>query len=201
MELLGIFPKPVGISVLGRELSTEELLCIQDYYSNKIKYPTNHGTDDQNVLDNNVLLELKKDITNQLQILFKETYAPLNDTSIYITLSWFNWTEQNEQHHVHTHQNSFLSGVYYVETCDQDTISFYTDDRQCDFDIGIKQNNPFNSQRYTIPAKKGSIIFFPSKLAHGVDVKQHGGTRCSLAFNTWLSGTIGSHYGGNTLHL
>jgi hypothetical protein len=49
------------------------------------------------------------------------------------------------------------------------------------------------SKRITVPVKNGDLVIFPSFLDHGVDVKPNTNkVRKSLAFNTWLSGDMGT---------
>ena len=52
-------------------------------------------------------------------------HTKLKTIEIYITISWINYTETNQYHHAHSHPNSVISGVYYIETDESDTITFF----------------------------------------------------------------------------
>ena len=49
----------------------------------------------------------------------------------------------------------------------------------------------FGTKTWNMPASKGSIKLFSSRLKHEVLPRTEDGNRCCLAFNTWFKGTIG----------
>jgi len=107
----------------------------------------------------------------------------------YITQSWLNYTQQNQFHHIHSHPNSFLSGVYYI-SCDDDTISFQ-DFTYKQIDPIVEKQTRYNSARWDQPTKTHDLFLFSSALKHSVNLKQNNATRISLAFNVFLKGEIG----------
>ena len=61
--------------------------------------------------------------------------------------------------------------------------------------------NIFATYNWWIPVKSGDILFFPSYLNHSVETKQDNNLRISLAFNTFVKGSIGSREGLSELNL
>ena len=59
----------------------------------------------------------------------------------------------------------------------------------------IKQYNVWNSRARTLNVKTGMLIMFPSNIHHAVKINRNHYTRISLAFNTFLKGTIGGGLG------
>ena len=104
---------------------------------------------------------------------------------------WANVYRREEDLHLHSHPNSFLSGVYYM-TDENSEIEFQdprTDTRSVI--MPAQYNSYFNAFTMPIKPKKGMFIFFPSWLKHSV-VPQPAGFRVSIAFNLMLEGKIGS---------
>jgi len=202
MHIQGIFPTPVGITDLDRQLTQEEKNYINSLYGRRTKFVSNYGTDKQDVLEDEQLSNLKSDIEKKLNEYFREVYRPSTDVSVYVTISWLNWTNQGESHHVHSHHNSFISGVYYVDTTEDDVINFYNSGTsQSNIDISADLYHEFNSRVFRLSTPKDKLIFFPSSLAHSVPTKLHQGTRCSLAFNSWIKGTLGNKTDSNYLKI
>ena len=57
----------------------------------------------------------------------------------------------------------------------------------------VKQWNVYNSNLWWFPVETGQLILFPSSLTHSVETKKGNNTRISLAFNTFVKGTIGNN--------
>jgi len=116
------------------------------------------------------------------------------DNSIvpYITQSWLNYTKTDQFHHHHSHANSYVSGVFYVNADKEvDKIAFHKRSLPT-IELHKTEYNIFNSNSWWYPVKTGDIILFPSFLIHGVDKKKGTNTRISLSFNVFIKGKIGN---------
>jgi uncharacterized protein (TIGR02466 family) len=189
----GIFPTPIYITKLNRILSESELLFIDE---NKLDTYNNEGNTTSNnnyILNNKIFKELKKELDLRVQDYFDKIICPANNITPYITQSWLNYTETNQYHHKHEHPNSLISGVFYINSDEQnDKIKFFNDAYKT-FKPDIKEYNIWNSQSWWFPVMTGDIILFPSSLTHMVETKQGTNTRISLAFNVFIKGTIGNN--------
>jgi uncharacterized protein (TIGR02466 family) len=189
----GIFPTPIYISKLNRELTNKELLFIDKTKLDVYKNSGNTTSNDNYILNQKVFKDLKKDLDFIIQDYFNKIISSSNNITPYITQSWLNYTETNQYHHKHQHTNSLVSGVLYIN-CDEkfDKIKFFNDTFKT-IKPEIREFNVWNSETWWFSVKTGDIILFPSSLSHMVETKEGTNTRISLAFNTFIKGKIGNN--------
>jgi len=194
----GLFPVGVGQKELDNPLSSEEINFL---YSYKNKTRRNHGnnfTFDTYILDNPILKNLKENLEKVTKEYIVAIYQN-DDINIHITQSWLNFNNPGDYHHMHHHTNSIISGVYYVETNDDDKLNFFRENLPL-FELSKNGNfNAYTASSWWLPVKKNSVILFPSNTRHSVDTNNSNKVRISLAFNTFLSGKIGEEYQINEL--
>jgi len=145
---------------------------------------TNKISEDLNVL--NQYESLKKYCEKHLNYYCKDVLKINNE--IFITSSWFNYTDKNESHHTHNHPNSIISGVIYFNN--NSKICFVRKDEPFCLNLDYFEYNTLNSSTHNMVLNKGELIFFPSKLNHYVPVNDINETRISLSFNTFVKGKI-----------
>ena len=189
----GIFPTPIYMSKLDRELSKKELTFVEksklDFYKNEGNITSN----DNYILNQKVFSSLKEDLYLRVQDYFSKVLSYTDAITPYITQSWLNYTETNQYHHKHQHPNSLVSGVFYVNCHEQfDKIKFFREDYKT-IKPEIKDWNLYNSESWWFTVKTGDIILFPSSLTHMVETKEGDNTRISLAFNVFIKGIIGNN--------
>jgi uncharacterized protein (TIGR02466 family) len=190
----GIFPIPVYISKLDRELTKKELSFVDksklDFYKNDGNITSNNNY----ILNQKVFGSLKEDLYLRVEDYFKKVLSYTDAVTPYITQSWLNYTETNQYHHKHEHPNSLVSGVFYVNCHEEfDKIKFFKKDSYQAIKPEIKDWNLYNSETWWFTVKTGDIILFPSSLTHMVETKEGDNTRISLAFNVFIKGTIGNN--------
>lgn len=189
----GIFPTPIYISKLNRELTNHELSFIDKNKLDVYKNEGNTTSNDNYILNHKQFKDIKKNLDLKVQDYFEKIISPTDTIKPYITQSWLNYTETNQYHHKHQHPNSLVSGVFYIN-CDNkfDKIKFFKEDYKT-IKPEIKEWNIWNSESWWFPVKTGDIILFPSSLTHMVETKEGTNTRISLAFNVFIKGTIGNN--------
>ena len=193
MPLYHLFPEPIYFSNLGRKLSKEEFEIITKYKKKTYENAGNITSLDNYALENKSLKNLKKDLNKKVINYFNEVVCTSNSIIPYITQSWINYTETNQFHHKHSHSNSYISGVFYIDAQKEvDSITFYKAKIDDTVELGITKYNPFNSTSCSFPVETGNIFLFQSSLIHGVDKKKGTNTRISLSFNVFFKGTIGN---------
>jgi len=189
-----IFPTPIYISNLARELTNKELLFIDNTKLNVYNNEGNTTSKNNYILNNKEFKTIKEELDLKVQDYFAKVISPSNKITPYITQSWLNYTETNQYHHKHAHPNSLVSGVFYINCHEEhDKIKFFKKDLYQTIKPEIKDWNLYNSETWWFPVKTGDIILFPSSLTHMVDSKQGDNTRISLAFNVFIRGTIGNN--------
>ena len=190
-EIIGIFPTPIYTNKLDREFTKKEINFFTKEKEKKFKNVGNNSSDNNYILNSSELKNLKQELDEIVKDYFKKVISIDEKASPYITQSWLNWTSENEFHHRHSHSNSIVSGVLYIDVDEkQDKINFFKNEN-CQIYIREKEPNIFNTNNVSLVVKNGLIVLFPSYLDHAVDVKKGNNVRISLAFNTFVKGIIG----------
>ena len=188
-----IFPTPIYISKLKRELTNKELSFIDKTKLDVYKNEGNTTSNDNYILNQKAFKNLKEDLDIIVQDYFQKVVSPTDAITPYITQSWLNYTETNQYHHKHQHPNSLVSGVFYINCDDKfDKIKFFKDGYKT-IKPEIKDWNIWNSETWWFSVKTGDVILFPSSLTHMVETKEGDNTRISLAFNVFIKGTVGNN--------
>jgi uncharacterized protein (TIGR02466 family) len=188
-----IFPTPIYISKLNRELTNKELSFIDKTKNDCGKNEGNITSNNNYILNNKEFKNLKEELDLRVQDYFQKVISPTDAITPYITQSWLNYTETNQYHHKHAHPNSLVSGVFYINCDDKfDKIKFFNDKYKT-IKPEIKDWNIWNSESWWFSVKTGDVILFPSSLTHMVETKEGTNTRISLAFNTFIKGKIGNN--------
>jgi len=190
--ITGIFPTPVYITQLDRKFSDKENKFID---KNKKNISCNEGnTTSKNsyILNSEEFVNIKKKLNKVIKDYFNKVIDTSNNIEPYITQSWINYTEKNQYHHKHSHANSLVSGILYLNAeKTTDKILFFKSGYDL-FKPEIKNFNLWNSSTWFFPVDTGQIILFPSSLIHSVERKEGEDTRTSLSFNVFVKGSLGS---------
>ena len=188
-----LFPTPVYITSIDRKFTKKELQFVNKQKKYCVNNIGNIRTKDTHILNRSEFISIKKFIEEVCQSYLDNVVCPKQDIKIYVTQSWLNYTEQNQFHHEHSHQNSFASGVLYFDTDeDTDSIRFFNSTTdQIAPEIDEAKYNIWNSNSWIFPVKIGQLVMFPSSTIHKVDIIKNSNTRISLSFNTFLKGKLG----------
>ena len=153
-----------------------------------------NSTSNNSDIFNGKLKKLKQFCEQHIKIYVKEVINPREELDFYITQSWINVTKPGEYHHQHSHQNSIISGVFYVSTEEDDRITFSDPNAKVKELIKFEKKayNLWNSSTWFFPSITNELILFPSWLNHRVDPNEKATTdRISISFNTFIKGTLG----------
>jgi len=98
---------------------------------------------------------------------------------------WFNINPPGAYNTLHNHQDSVLSGVYYIDVPESNmgNIEFLRDDDMPYYMPPLKKYNQFTSQKAVYKPEAGMLLLFPSWLKHQVLSNQSNSDRYSLSFN------------------
>tara|TARA_R100000734_G_C3298123_1_gene89096 strand:- start:362 stop:973 length:612 start_codon:yes stop_codon:yes gene_type:complete len=108
-----------------------------------------------------------------------------------ITNSWVNRSKYASGHPTHFHENSVLSGVFFVqsdETCPPITFESPMNNWQINprkGDEGRTSTNEFNNFTYRYLPVPGTLLLFSSAIRHHVDPNPSQTERISISFNTF----------------
>lgn len=112
---------------------------------------------------------------------------------IAITGCWANIQRKNSTFNVHSHPNSFLSGVYYVKTPANSGKIVFKKRIVNDIVPLFKQPNELNEALHKCAPEAGMMLLFPSWLEHYVERNGSDESRISISFNLMFRGLLGSN--------
>ena len=180
-----------------------------NYLKHKIEYnmlrPNSFNSKDMHILDDPKCHDLRSVLLQQVIDFMNYLDIDTNKQKFYITTSWMNRYSQNEDAHQHFHSNSLVSGVLYFDDCDDTAgISFHKRqgwDNLFQYSLNLdhlpikSKNNMsylYNESTITINPQSWDLLMFPSTLNHSVRPnRSNSKVRYSLAFNTFVRGTVG----------
>jgi uncharacterized protein (TIGR02466 family) len=195
---MDLFPTPLYINNINDLLINQQ----KDYLLNlpKILNMGNLRSESGYIFEYPLFAELKKTINEHIKEYVNIVY-PNSNLDVYITQSWANYTEPNQYHHKHSHPNSFISGVFYVNAIkNEDMIKFYKD-LPFIYQINHNQPNNYNSGDVAILVETGDLVLFPSNFTHNVPPTTSKETRISVSFNTFIKGNLGDEDSSTALYL
>lgn len=194
LEIHQTFPVCISKFKLDRDLTPFELGHIRDLERQDLQ--ANQFSLAGNVLDGYWLKDLKAFLDDCLW----SHIQTVHDSEIegYITQSWATYTKKGGYQQRHYHSNSFISGVFYVQTSEDDSITFYN---PRDKFLNIEGQAPYVQEVYTFPAVAGEALLFPSYLHHSVGTHSGDSQRISISFNSFVKGELGVDLGKTYLDL
>ncbi len=190
-DLMNMFATPLYRATLGRTFTQGELDFFRETLADCVDSISNLSSRDKNVLSNPALKDLRDTLQQHLDEYFKTIYNTSNRVSLKITQSWLTLSRQGDSHHSHTHPNSVVSGVLYINLAENDGISFHRNEDNLWHELLPAQENYFNAKSYFINTEVGDILLFPSHVRHGVREVTEVVERVSLSFNSFFEGELG----------
>lgn len=118
----------------------------------------------------------------------KEVFKFKNTKRLAVESMWININPPFSYNNFHTHTNSYVSGVFYVDVPENSgniefkhpailQPLFVTEDI-------FEEYNAYNSSKWIISPEQNQLIMFPGWLEHGVSQNLSEHDRISIAFNT-----------------
>ena len=189
MNVINLFPTPVGYFQYDKEFTKEQM----EFLQNAEQKPNEGNTTSTNraILEEPLFAEFRQFVQQSLDTYFKHTVRPMNEVGLRITQSWLNYSKKGQWHHKHAHPNSFISGCFYVNADKtKDKIYFYKDEYK-QISIPSDDFTEHNSSSWWVPVGTNELIFFPSWLSHSVEPVQTEEPRISISLNTFPVGNVG----------
>ena len=106
-------------------------------------------------------------------------------TNLMLGNFWVNINQKYDYNRSHDHQNSILSGVYYVD-CEGDDVGNFVAERDdtAEFFLGTYKNvSGFTGTSFSITPLTGFAFLMPSWVLHSVEQNLTDRDRISVAFN------------------
>ena len=101
---------------------------------------------------------------------------------------WFNINKPGDSNMMHTHSQSIISGVYYVQVPRKSgDLIFHSPAAELissylprDY---VNSYDRYNSCSWSVAPKEGTVVLFPSWLRHHVEINESKKDRITLSFN------------------
>lgn len=194
--ILPLFSKVIYANDL--DIDTTKILkeLKESFETSGYKYLTDGDPNVSLVGLNKSILEDKK-FKNIKIVIEKEFKKYVEDVLRYenkfkITTSWITKSEPNQESNYHNHNNCMFSGVLYLKANENSGGIDFLNFENNRFLLKAKDYNVFNGRNYTLDAKEGRILFFPSEVYHKILKNRSLEDRYSLAFNFIPIGNIGN---------
>jgi uncharacterized protein (TIGR02466 family) len=142
---------------------------------------------------------LEDRIIEQAQQCVRDFGYKENSCFVVIENFWFNVNTKNHTNSTHIHDNSFVSGVFYVKALGrgQGSINFYREHSQ-DYTIVsqaiIERYTPLSASAISFQPEEKKLIMFPGWMPHGVERNELEEERISISFNVKLIRTDDERY-------
>ena len=197
-EIHSIFPCPIYTAKRDSMLSLEEKKDIEDIIDGGMHRNFSNSISEDLYVFNSKLKKIKQFCEQHIKIYAEQIIKPTEDLDFYITQSWINVNKPGEYHRKHNHQNSIISGVFYIQTGENDKLVFSDPNIKLKEFITFGEDREFNlwnSSQWGFPVNNTKLILFPSWLDHQVEKNEKAtADRISLAFNSFVRGSIGNMY-------
>lgn len=124
---------------------------------------------------------------------------------LYVTQSWALVCMPGIGMHGHSHSNSILSGSLYY--CDLPSppssmvFTRHTSFQQIELPPDPAKRNLYNSPINRVMPRRDDVFLFSSRLTHMVETNTSDQPRHSIAFNTFVKGTLGDYRAVTELRL
>jgi uncharacterized protein (TIGR02466 family) len=198
-EMMNMFAVPLYRASLGRSFSLSEMQFFHEALRGAVPAIANQSSVSKKVLTSPQMKDIRSVIEGHLGQYMSTVFNTSNQVQLQITQSWLTLAGKGQSHHVHTHPNSVVSGVLYINLAPQDGISFYRNEDNIWYELVKQQDNYFNAHQYFVQATVGDLLLFPSNVRHGVRPVTENVERVSLSFNTFFSGKLGRDEFSNAL--
>jgi uncharacterized protein (TIGR02466 family) len=193
-RVMQLFATPVYTGILtSLTEDLKEIIKSQHYeplYSGKGEYTVN-----QRILDLPELKLVKEEVDDHIETYARDVLKVDKAQQFYLTTSWALRQNQGDFANSHSHTNSVISGVFYLNQ--GDGFGRLVFDKPYDnvftktLDPSYTEFTPINSGKWAVEPMANLIVLFPSILKHGVDINKSQDTRYSLAFNYFMKGQFG----------
>jgi uncharacterized protein (TIGR02466 family) len=200
-DILPLFSTPVYITK-NSQLAEEFYPSIRDIDYHRMMSDDGWLSDKTDLLDHEQFKPLKDYILSCVDQYLHEDLHYNRDLEFYLTNSWVTIHKMGDWSPSHNHENSLISGTFYINIPQDDESVFqlhalenrYRVLPSC---IALTQNNfdIFNCNIYNIKPETGTLILFPSHVNHNTTQQTSDELRYCLAFNVFARGQLGQAFG------
>ena len=187
-----LFAEPYFVTNIADAISESQIKAIQSL--TMIENQMNHISEELYLFERSEMRSIAKAVQDALDTYASEVMGGTH--RLKVTQSWALMNPPGVGMHSHTHSNSIVSGsLYYTDMPDPPgnmIFDRHNGYRQIELDVQAEKQNIYNAPRNAIIPKRGDLVLFSSSVQHYVEPNRSMQNRYSIAFNTFVRGTIGS---------
>ena len=157
---------------------------------------TNHGNGymtAENFLEYSEMQSVKNYITQKVKEYLYGDCGISREIIPELVTSWVNLHKKGDWGQQHSHYNSVVSGVWYLDTTPESGEFIIHPDNKLFgnlLDLPRRVYNEFNGDQYAFTPQNGDLLLFPSNMKHSVTSNNSDKERLSLAFNYMVRGNV-----------
>ena len=188
--MLNLFATPILIKTLTLNVQEIEQYC----------YAVQKTSFGRTISNRNGWQSLPLQINNSLHSFYNELLHTLNEYKEQVDAKgtvvlgdvWININKKGSSNIPHLHNNSFMSGVYYVKTVKDCGNLYFQNANPVNYDwqsyhFNNSKCNLYCNDTWDITPNTNDIIIFPSWAKHGVHSNITNADRISISFNASLA--------------
>jgi uncharacterized protein (TIGR02466 family) len=197
-KITPLFSTPIYSTILDLNYEINDAVVSAEY--ERVIADNGFMTKNKNLLDDIKLSGLRISIIKCISEFMHDIIGIERSIQFKIVTSWANKHIKNDFAHSHHHSNSYLSGVLFVITPpDSGNLRFHKNPliptyNNSTITLDLDKDSArhiVNLDVWDIKPGRGKLILFPSHLTHSVTKNLSDQERYTIAFNVFISGTIG----------
>ncbi|MBT8087593.1 MAG: 2OG-Fe(II) oxygenase family protein [Gammaproteobacteria bacterium] len=200
-EIQALFAEAIFRADIGHAISDEQVEFIHN--QKMVTNQVNLISENLYLFEEPEMASIREAIQETLDTYAREVMGI--SQQLYVTQSWSLINEQDVGMHGHSHSNSIVSGSLYYCGLAEPVAKMVFDRHKTYQQIELVPDNDkmniYNAPHNVITPRKNEVLLFPSGLQHFVEPNQSPVPRHSIAFNTFVRGTLGNKRDVSELHL
>lgn len=193
-EIAPLFSTPFYSSKIDIDDSTKDVVRNLTY--KRLGIGNGYRSENTHLLDDILLKSLNDKIIEHINKFVIEGLNVKNTVDFKITASWATKHDQNDWCQTHSHNNSLISGIVYIDTTPNSGKVIFTNSNTNLFhpslDVEFEETNLFNAKSIEFIPEVGTVLMFPSFLRHQVTPNLSFENRYCIAFNLFPRGKLGT---------
>ena len=186
-----LFAEPLFRTNISSAISDDQVRFIQEL--NMVQNQTNLISEDLYIFNRPELASIAEAVQDALNTYASEVIG-ISQT-LYVTQSWSLINRPGVGMHGHTHSNSIASGSLYYTQLQSPAANMIFDRHRTYQQIQLRpesqKTNIYNAPYRVVSPAHGDLLLFASDLQHLVEPNSSSSDRHSIAFNSFVKGTLG----------
>lgn len=196
-----LFAEPLFKTNIAEAISDEQVRLLKGL--KMVANQTNLISEDLYIFNKPELASIAEAVHSALDVYAREVMGIAQ--TLYVTQSWALVNPPGAGMHGHTHSNSVVSGSLYYAPLPTPTANMIFDRHRTYQQIQLRpeseRTNIYNAPYRVVQPGQGDLILFASDMQHLVEPNAAHADRHSIAFNSFVKGTLGDYRNVSELRL